>query len=254
MFPRPPRRLSLCALFPLLLAAAWSPCAVHAHMGSTSYLTLRIEGDELRGQWDMALIDLDLEVELDANADNTISTAEFEARRREAEGYAISNVVFNVEGSVLPLRFSEFLREEFTDGSYAVLRFTAPVPSGARTLAVTYTAFFEKDPLHRGLVRLETAEGGDTSIFNPHAMTQAFDLGFRSPGRQFLTFLHEGAHHIWIGIDHILFLLALPIAVAAAGLAREWLDATRARPRSEPRPERRRHPRLGSEHRREHAH
>ena len=51
-----------------------------------------------------------------------------------------------------------------------------------------------------------------------------------------------------------LFLLALPIAVAAAGLAREWLDATRARPRSEPRPERRRHPRLGSEHRREHAH
>ena len=49
-----------------------------------------------------------------------------------------------------------------------------------------------------------------------------------------------------------LFLLALPFAVAAAGLAREWFDARRARPKLHA--ERRRSPRMGSEHRREHAH
>ena len=105
----------------LFLATACLPPTLHAHMGSTSYLTLRIEGDELRGQWDMALIDLDLEVELDANADNTITEAEFGARRREAEGYAVTNVLLAAGGSALPLRFTDFLREEFTDGSYAVL-------------------------------------------------------------------------------------------------------------------------------------
>ena len=46
-------------------------------------------------------------------------------------------------------------------------------------------------------------------MFSPDNPTQRFELAAPDGGKQFLSFAWEGIWHIWIGFDHILFLIAL---------------------------------------------
>ena len=68
---------------------------------------------------------------------------------------------------------------------------------------------FDVDPQHRGLLRLEHAGATRTAIFSPERGRQSFELAEVSRCRQFLDYGREGVWHIWIGFDHILFLLSL---------------------------------------------
>ena len=72
-----------------------------------------------------------------------------------------------------------------------------------------YRLFFDLDPQHRGLTRLSASGTTLTAIFSPEQATQQFDLAAATPARQLLAFTKEGVSHIWAGIDHLLFLLAL---------------------------------------------
>ena len=69
--------------------------------------------------------------------------------------------------------------------------------------------FFELDPLHRGLLNVEHDGHTQTAVFSPEQQTVRLDLTTSSPWREFLQFGREGIWHIWIGYDHILFLISL---------------------------------------------
>lgn len=49
----------------------------------------------------------------------------------------------------------------------------------------------------------------DIAVFNPAHPSQRFFSAAQTPLRQFFAFVRKGVWHIWIGFDHILFLLAL---------------------------------------------
>src|SRR5207237_9633930 len=76
------------------------------------------------------------------------------------------------------------------------------------------TAFFDIDPLHRGLLRLETSGATQLAVFSPESSRQQFALGQTSARRTLPVFIQEGIWHIWTGYDHILFLLALMLPAA----------------------------------------
>ncbi len=52
----------------------------HAHKPSDSYLTLKVDGERIDGQWDIALRDLDYAISLDANQDGEITWGEVKAK------------------------------------------------------------------------------------------------------------------------------------------------------------------------------
>ncbi|MGH6905656.1 MAG: HupE/UreJ family protein, partial [Geminicoccaceae bacterium] len=81
-------------------------------------------------------------------------------------------------------------------------------------LEITYDLLFDLDPLHRGLVQVASGELAQTSIFSPERRTWRVRLGSPNLGQQLVTYLREGVWHIWIGIDHILFLLCLLLPAA----------------------------------------
>ena len=54
-------------------------------------------------------------------------------------------------------------------------------------------------------------------------------LGELSALRQFLSYGREGVWHIWIGYDHILFLLSLLLPAVLLRAARHWLPVARFR-------------------------
>src|SRR6267143_1820665 len=149
----------------LLLVLGWVTFTAHAHKASDSYLTLTTDGSSITGQWDVALRDLDQVISLDRNDDGNITWGKLRILQPEITGYATSHLRFSASGTALQIRVTELLVEEFSDGSYAVLRFALECPPATTALQIDYRAFFDLDAQHRGLMRLESAGKTQTAVF-----------------------------------------------------------------------------------------
>jgi hypothetical protein len=203
------KRLFLCLILVFSMSAA---CA---HKPSDSYLALTIDGSAVAGQWDIALRDLDFAIGLDANGDADITWGEVRAKHADIAAYALAHLQLATDGHTCPAQVTENLIDNHTDGAYAVLRFRADCPNAPTALQVKYALFFDIDPQHKGLLRLQYQGYSRTAVFSPENATQQFTMS--QPGKlsQFLDYGREGVWHIWIGFDHILFLLALLLPAVA---------------------------------------
>jgi len=213
-------RAAALALLLLLLA----PLA-QAHKPSDSYLALKVEGAAVAGQWYIALRDLDFALGLDADGDGQITWGELRARHAEIAAYALARLKLAADGTPCTLAAGRQLVDDHTDGAYTVLEFSAACPQAPQALAVGYTLFNDLDPQHRGLLRLEFQGQTRTAVLGPQAATQTFELKASSRLAQFLDYGREGVGHIWVGYDHILFLLSLLLPAVLLWGAGGWRPA-----------------------------
>ena len=203
-----------CGLWCSVLLCAGT---AQAHKPSDSYLSVVLEGSQLSGQWDIALRDLDFAIGLDSDGDGAITWGELRARHVDIAAYASARLMLRADGQPCALSVGAQAVDEHTDGAYTVLplrwacqRAPGAAPNAApNSLALEYRLFAELDPQHRGLLRLSAAGSTRSAVFGPAAALQHFDLAQTSPWRQFTDYAREGVWHIWIGFDHILFLLSL---------------------------------------------
>jgi hypothetical protein len=200
----------------------------HAHKPSDSYLTLFADGQSLRGQWDIALRDLEYAIGLDADGDGAITWGELRAKRKDAEAYALSRLKILAKGKSCTLAPTDFLVDEHSDGAYAVLRFSAQCET-YQAVEVEYSLFFDLDPTHRGLLRVEHGKDSQTGILSPDKPRMQVDAQARSRLEQFADYVREGVWHIWIGFDHILFLVSLLLPSVFVFLHNRWEPAARFR-------------------------
>lgn len=195
----------------------------HAHKPSDSYLTMTVDEGKVAGQWDIALRDLDFAIGLDADNDANITWGEVRAKHADIAAYALSRLQLSSNGQACPARATEHLIDHHTDGAYAVLRFDAACAvSDESPLEVRYNLFFDIDPQHKGLLQLRFGEAVRTAIFSPDKVVQSFTPGESGRLAQFVDYAKEGVWHIWIGFDHILFLLALLLPAVVARHDRRW--------------------------------
>jgi len=180
-----------------------------AHKPSDSYVRLNVDDKAIQGQWDIALRDLDYALGLDGNDDGRITWGELRARHEAIAAYALARLQISRGNSACSTHRTKHLVDHHTDGAYAVLRFSADCPATTKLLHMKYDLFFDLDPLHRGLLNVEHDGHTQSAVFSPDQQTVRLDLTSSSPLREFLQFGHEGVWHIWIGYDHILFLISL---------------------------------------------
>ena len=214
----------LLALLVLCTAPAW------AHKASDSYLALRTEGDRIVGQWDIALRDLDFAIGLDANGDGEITWGELKARHAAIDAYALSRLALGADGAPCITRVTDHLVDDHSDGAYSVIRFEATCPARLQSLDIDYRLLFDLDPQHRGLLRLEHGGATRTAVLAPERAAQTFALAESSRWTEFLQYAKEGVWHIWIGFDHILFLVSLLLPAVLALRAGRWIAVERVRP------------------------
>jgi hypothetical protein len=189
-----------------------------AHKSSDSYLTVQAQGDQLSVQWDIALRDIQFAIGLDANGDDQITWAELQQKERELQAWASSRLSFQ-RGGACTFKQQALQVDEHTDGSYAVLVWTGHCPRDAGPLTIQYSLLFDLDAQHRGLLKLDLDGATHRAVLGPQSGPLQFSEA-ATAGAQFVQYLWQGVWHIWIGFDHILFLLAL--LLPAVLLRRGW--------------------------------
>ncbi|MEP7302291.1 MAG: HupE/UreJ family protein [Caldimonas sp.] len=210
-----------------------------AHKSSDSYLQIDAAPGRLELRWDIALRDLDVQLDLDGDGDGKLTWGEVKAGWPRIEAYALAHL--SIDGCALaPIGRG---LERRNDGAYAVLRLASSCTLVAQP-AIAYTLFAEVDPTHRGIAKvqrpgqpialsvLDPARPGAASA--PAARSGASGVASAAaagdasaPTRwQFLT---EGIRHILGGYDHVLFLLCLLLPAVMRRRADGWRPVDRLR-------------------------
>jgi hypothetical protein len=189
-----------------------------AHFPDQSYIYLRFQENSINGRFEISTKDLNKVFGLHLNPG--FVRAEVDPHLSKIQDYLLQNASFSsIEGKSYQIRFNEpdILRAE-SFGDFLLVKFEL---QGVRNIPdkinVQYDAFIQDISGHTALLVIE--ENTKTGVANNESM---FSLEF-TPGktkqelvttenflmRSFLEMVKSGIWHIWIGFDHILFLLAL---------------------------------------------
>lgn len=205
-------RRALFALTLSLLLYLLPDIAV-AHKESDAYVSLRTDvrhPDELWGEWDVALRDLDFALGIDSNHDGKITWGEVRAHRGAIERYVLPALIIRGDGLVCPITPTGQLIDAHSDGAYDVIPFVArcakEIPD---RLTLTYQLFREVDPYHRGIITVYAHGEIAGAVLGPEDPTTTLDINRPDRWRQFKSFVFDGVLHIWTGPDHLLFILSL---------------------------------------------
>ena len=212
----------IAVLFGLALFALLA----HAHKPSDSYLTIHGDKPQLQGQWDIALRDLDYALGLDGNLDGNVEWGEVKAKHAEIVAYAFTHLKLVADGAPCPTKITDHKIDNHSDGTYAVIYFSADCPKAPEFLEIEYSLFFDLDKEHKGLLNLQSDGKARSAIFSDTDRKQKFQLAKPSKWKQFVDYLIEGIWHIWKGFDHILFLLSLLLPAVLVWNSDKWKSAS----------------------------
>ncbi|MGH8487688.1 MAG: HupE/UreJ family protein [Gammaproteobacteria bacterium] len=213
------QRLVVGCLLLALAGQAW------AHKASDSYLDVNVGDERIDVRWDIALRDLDFAIGLDGDGDGAITWGEVRARRRMIRDYVMPHLRFASAGAQCAPRGERQLIDHHNDGAYAVLKFELSCPHNAKEVQIHYDLLFDLDAAHRGLLSFAYRGNTQPAIFSPSRPRQSFSLGSLHPLDGFLAYGREGVWHIWMGYDHVLFLLSLLLPAVLHRRGRVWVEA-----------------------------
>ena len=213
-------------LLQVLQGVAW------AHKPSDSYLTLRAASgsSDIAVRWDIALRDLDYVLQLDRDGNGELTWGEVRQRSDEITRLAISRLELTVADKPCAWVTSGPLAlDRHSDGTYAVLSLTAQCASLSGVLKTRYSLLFDVDPSHRGLVQwiAPGTESAQALVFGTDSAEQSLALQPAGAWQTLRQYLLDGVWHIWIGYDHILFLLALLLPSVLMRRQGQWEPAPR---------------------------
>ncbi|HJV91986.1 MAG TPA: HupE/UreJ family protein [Azonexus sp.] len=210
----------------LFIALCCAHFSAWAHKASDSYLVIDARGSEVTAQWDIALRDIDFAIGLDGDGNGEITWGELRTRQANVAAWALSRLEVQ-RGGPCPLELTALQVDTHTDGGYAVLRLAGVCPASSGDLQLGYRLLFDLDGLHRGLLRLTVDGTTHSTVLSPSSGTLRFGPDAVSRLTQFRQYLVEGIWHIWIGFDHILFLLALLLPAVLVHSNAGWRGVAR---------------------------
>ncbi|MEO1087667.1 MAG: HupE/UreJ family protein, partial [Acidobacteriota bacterium] len=205
---------AVCGLLALLAFAG----SASAHRTGESYVYIIATEDSLEGRVEARLTDLNEAVPIDDDGDGELTVDEFEAHQDEVRRYIFDRVAVGTEGRDFPLRFTGIRYIKLRWATFALFDFKAEgVDSPPETIEAEYRALYDVIPEHRAFllierndrVGLKDNEASWSAVFSPSEPRHTLDLNEQVITNGFLSYLKHGVHHILIGTDHVLFVLAL---------------------------------------------
>jgi hypothetical protein len=205
----------LVALAVVVASAVAAPA--WAHKPSDAHLRLAADGATITGRLDIAVRDLDGALGIDRDGNGEITWAELSGAAPRIAAYVEHRLALGAHGTPCVQRLGEGRLAELSDGAYWAIAVTATCPRAATSIDVAYSLLFDLDSMHRGLVHVA---GQTVIVRDARPVRVALD-----DATSFASFVEEGVWHIWMGIDHILFLLCLILPAVFQRRTQRWSAA-----------------------------
>jgi hydrogenase/urease accessory protein HupE len=182
-----------------------------AHELSTSYLTIKDSEETINGEIQLRFLDIERKLEIDANEDGKLTWGETLAHQEQISLFLTNSLQLKASGTTCTISpDKQWKVDGHLNENYLVIPFNTNCDH-AEKLTIHYSGFFDQDSNHKLLVNASINNQLFNGLINKDQ--QEITLG---KNNSWLTtakdFTIEGIIHIWIGIDHILFLLCLLLA------------------------------------------
>jgi multisubunit Na+/H+ antiporter MnhG subunit len=205
---------------------------VRAHTVGQSYLYLQVYENRVTGRFEVSLADFNAALRL-SGTDREITAANLDQKIDVLKAYYLSHVTISDARGPLSINFTT--HGLFAErGGFALLSFDIGgldrVPD---RLTFDYSVLFDEEPRHRGFLLIEhnwatgsfANEGRISLVFSPDDRRKDFELTTGGRLRGFLAIVRLGADHIWMGFDHVMFLVALLLPAVLVRKHGRWRES-----------------------------
>ena len=212
-----------------------------AHNPDQSYLYFNVYEKSMDGTVEMTIKDINIALDLDLDPSpyfkykhEDISTeplpAEWQGYQSRLTEYIKSRIAIRSGGQDVPMVFTDMEILKLSETIYILSNFEMPsMTSIPDDIEIDYNILFDKVDIHRGLTIIAqnwkagviNNEAMSSLIFSPKNTTQKLLLDKGSVWQGFKALVGLGMWHIYIGIDHIFFLLALILPAVIIRRSRE---------------------------------
>ncbi len=184
----------------------FSPTSAIAHQSSVVYLQLVPNQHTL--SLTLRIANSDLYEALALPSDRAIGRDEVTTHRDRLARYVMSKISVENVGQPCPGRLVASELNERQGGFFVVDTFEFQCPRSIEDVRLTYNLFFDLDPRHQGLARIELDGQSREFIFRDGNRTLPLQrpLGVLD---YVLDYLRLGVEHIFAGYDHLAFLIGL---------------------------------------------
>lgn len=208
----------------LLIALMLFACSftLKAHQLSTAYLNLEADSTEqlkLSGSWQVAVGDFEQKIPFDLNQDNVITWQEIKTKQSAITSYLSNH--FSTVQSAAPCLLSyngELKVDSHFNQSYIDVPVQIICPSASAAITLKYTALFDIDSNHKAIA----AVANSSRVFSQNKQSQVINFNKSSYSDTFIEYVYQGVLHIWMGVDHILFLVALLLTCVLVRNDKRW--------------------------------
>ena len=226
----------------LLLLGSLFPPEADAHARRENYVWVNIELDHVSGRFEIHKNDIKTKLGIDLDEAGSDTLANVIETAPTVQAYLLKNFSLAYNGEQQTIQFLE--PSLFDDNGSPFIQYhyrTEGVPEDdemvIRNTIFLEDEFLKDDPLHRSLIVLEYNKFRDlefghestTLVFGPHL--QESELNVADPPGILIwkDFFYQGLLHIWIGLDHMLFLLVLLLTAVLTRAKNIWEPVNRAR-------------------------
>ena len=190
-----------------------------AHTTGETYVWLNVEENNITGRVEINLNDLRKKMGLAVPEDNEEAKQFIAANEQIVLDYIKQHYSLEADGKRVELEFTgtDLLPLPADEGIYAQYSYTTPAGTTPDIVTIQNSLFVEDSFTHRSLVCIQrNRKSGQTfdseftaMVFGAHNPVQDLDLTHIELLPRPRDFVWQGVLHIWIGIDHILFIIAL---------------------------------------------
>jgi hypothetical protein len=201
--------------------AAWAGGAA-AHGVGMSDLVLRVDGAHLEGDWQLNVRDARRLLGMDPGAGGEGAWLELRAHEpalRESLAHALA---MKADGRPFAFGFTPAPLAWEREFDNVKLHLAATAPAPPVHLELRCDLLFARDPAHRAYFSVEDSRVTSVGAFRTDLRVVTLDI------RQFhfldvlVEFAREGLWHIWTGLDHMLFVIALLLPATLVRTGGDW--------------------------------
>ncbi len=198
-----PRLARVC---PLALATVLAAMPVDAHPVPFSYVDVRLEAEALAGALVVHVVDVAHELRIEP-AERLLDIATVDAHQAAIVDLLSARLRLEADGEPLAVRWSP--PEVLADRQSLRLTFRRELDRAPGVVAID-AAMFPYDPAHQTFLNVYEGDRLAQAILDRSRTRVEHFAGSRQGVAAVVRkFLPEGAHHILIGPDHLLFLIGL---------------------------------------------